>query len=145
MIDIPEESRRCCRSHSANRNKAYEQENQRLVDLCYDTGTKRSVFRSECSPLSPLKRRPPAILCEHPCFGGDCLLVSGLLLSSALCQVKNNVMPWRAGCLSLSFRKPFALLDWISYTQRTQVGPSSVRPFYILHFVFFLPSIIRTL
>lgn len=50
---------------------------------------------------STLKKSPPAILWMHPSFRADCLLVSGLLLSSALCQVKNNVMPWRPVCLSV--------------------------------------------
>ena len=85
--------------------EAYESECP--VDLCSDGGAKPPEYWL----LSALNNRPPAILCMHPSFRGDCLLVSGLLLSSALCQVKNNVMPWRAVCLSLSFCKASALLN----------------------------------
>lgn len=46
---------------------------------------------------------PPATPSAYPSFRGDFLLVSGLLLSSALCQVKNNVMPWRAVSLSVLY------------------------------------------
>lgn len=46
---------------------------------------------------------PPATLSEYPSFRADFLLVSGLLLSSALCQVKNNVMPWRAVSLPVLY------------------------------------------
>lgn len=46
---------------------------------------------------------PPASLSVYPSFRGDFLLVSGLLLSSALCQVKNNVMPPRPVSLSVLY------------------------------------------
>lgn len=39
---------------------------------------------------------PPATLHAYPSFRGDHLLVSGLLLSSAFCQVKNTAFE---GCL----------------------------------------------
>lgn len=60
-------------------------------NLCNDGGTNHKSVR----------QRRVLPFWAHPSFRAGCLLVSGLLLSSALCQVKNNVMPPRAAPLSV--------------------------------------------
>lgn len=58
-----------------------------------------------------------------PSFRGDCLLVSGLLLSSALCQVKNNVMPRRAVCSLRPFvRLLHNSIKFLPYSRQLDTG-----------------------
>lgn len=97
----------------------------------------RGVLDCDCLPLSLWKKSPPAIWCVLPSCRGDCLLVSGLLLSSALCQVKNNVMPRRAVCsLCPLVRLLHYSIKFPPYSRQLDTGIIIQSLFFKHHFFF---------